>query len=252
VKNLPWWKFYVRDWRNDTKLKACSLLSRGFWFEVLCAMYESDTSTLSGSPEQLSRIVGCDVADVQSAISDLQASGAADIAERNGVVTLTNRRRKRDEQSRVMANERLKKHRCNAKSNARETGDAGSVSDSDSGIPGNGDARGKGPDDGDLPYTFDASDLPTALKTPEFLLTWPEWVGHRGRKASTRLNRRSARMQLCNLAEWGSERAVIAIRHSIAGAYQGIFEPKTAAKAAPKVSADSISAIANKVTKGAK
>jgi hypothetical protein len=253
AKNLPWFKFYPRDWMTDEKLRRCSQATRCFWLEAVCHMYLSDTVSLTGSCDELSRILSCTVAEVRVAVSDLKASGAADIDERNFNITLTSRRRVKE-----MHRKEICANAGNISATRRQKdGQHASVSESDSvssGIPGNGDARGKGPDDGDLPYTFDASELPDALKTPEFVTAWPLWVAHRARRVSTRLNRRSARMQLKNLGEWGPQRSVAAIEHSVASAYQGIFEPKTAgvAKAAPRVTAETISAIASKNTKGGK
>lgn len=220
-KNLPWFKFFPRDWMTDEKLRRCPQATRCFWLEAICHMYLSDTVSLTGSCDDLSRILSCTVAEVHTAVSDLRMSGAADVEERNSIITLTSRRRVKEMRRREICS-----NAGNISATQRQQGSVSvSVSDSSS-DSGNGDARGKGPDDGDFPYTFDASDIPDCLKTPEFITTWPLWVAHRARKKTTSLNRRSARMQLKKLAEMGSQRAVAAIEHSVAGGYQGIFEPK--------------------------
>lgn len=203
-------------------------------------MHVSDTCTLEGTPDQLSRSLRCTVAEVHSAVSDLKAADAAVVTERNGVLTLVSRRRKRELEKRLMNRERVRKFRSNA--------ECPSDSDcSDSGLDSGKGGVGENPDDGDLPYILEASELPDPLKNPEFCKVWPLWVAHRARKKSTALNRRSARLQLKKLAEWGMARAVAAIEHSVAGAYQGIFEPKTTPTQQPQVSKSEQAAIAKRI-----
>lgn len=80
-------------------------------------------------------------------------------------------------------------------------------------------------DDGDLPYAFDADEIPESLKTLDFIELWPEWVAQRSKKRGG-LNRRSARWQLQDCAEWGPEKAIRALRDAIGGNWQGLHEPR--------------------------
>jgi hypothetical protein len=173
-KNLPYMQFYVRDWLSDPQLALCSLCTRGFWLEALCAMHISDTPTLSGSPEQLSRILRCSVAEVQSAVSDLKVTGAATILERNGSISITSRRRlKQYELSRLRANAgALGGSKTAAKYQHDIQQTSVSVSDSDSQIPGNGDARGKG-----------------AEEPPGFARFWEAWPPNVTGKYERKVNR---------------------------------------------------------------
>lgn len=139
-KNLPWFKFYPRDWLTDEKLRRCRQGTRCFWLEAICHMYLSDTVSLTGSCDELSRVLSCTVAEVQTAVSDLKIAGAAEIDERNGIITLTSRRR---------VKEMRRKEICQNAGNisaARRKGDVMPLltSSSDSGSGGIGDARGKG------------------------------------------------------------------------------------------------------------
>lgn len=101
-------------------------------------------------------------------------------------------------------------------------------------------------DDGDLPYAFDASGIPDALKSYDFMQAWPLWVAHKKK----RLNRRSARLQLKALEKIGADRAIAAIEHSIASAFIGIYEPKNQQGGTPTVSRSEQARIAAKLTGG--
>ena len=57
-----------------------------------------------------------------------------------------------------------------------------------------------------------------------FVAAWSEWVAHRT-EIKKPLTERAARKQLKTCKEIGYERAIKAIEHSIAGGYQGLFEP---------------------------
>lgn len=103
-------------------------------------MYNSDTYALSGTPEELSRVLRCDVAEFNIAMSDLAKHNAAVLERRNGIVTITSRRLERLHKSRESG--RLRKHnqrerqKCHAKVPSAYTS---AYESSD----GNGD-RGKG------------------------------------------------------------------------------------------------------------
>lgn len=75
--------------------------------------------------------------------------------------------------------------------------------------------------------TFDPLEvaIPHELDTPEFLEAWRSWADHK-REIGNRLTPTATRQQLAKLADWGVDRAVAAIDHSIANGWKGIFEPK--------------------------
>lgn len=115
-KKLPAILFYPGDWLKDPALSLCSPATRGIWFDLLCAMHElGRCGHVAGTPEQLSRISRCTTADVASAIAELKSTGAADVHERNGVVTLVNRRMNREAKERQSAAARQVRSRANRK-----------------------------------------------------------------------------------------------------------------------------------------
>lgn len=116
TKKLPAFQFYTGDWLKDPALSMCSPASRGVWIDLLSAMHELERSgQITGTPEQLSRICRCTAAEFGHALDELIATKTADVTFRNGFVTVTNRRMKRESNSRKSANERVKRHRSTKK-----------------------------------------------------------------------------------------------------------------------------------------
>lgn len=104
--------FYVGDWLKDAELSLCSPATRGVWIDLLCAMHECDRSgVLRGTRDQLSRTARCSTVELALALTDLQTTGAADVTERNGVVTVANRRMIRERNSREQTRLRVNRHR---------------------------------------------------------------------------------------------------------------------------------------------
>lgn len=81
------------------------------------------------------------------------------------------------------------------------------------------------------PSLFDASqvELPSELVTDAFIAAWLEWCEHR-REVGKRLKPTSTKQLLRDFTQWGPDRAVAAIRHTIAKGWQGIREPETTGK----------------------
>ncbi len=67
-------------------------------------------------------------------------------------------------------------------------------------------------------------EVPPSLQSQSFLKTWEEWQAHR-KEIRKPLRPTSAGKTLAKLAEWGPERSIAAINHSIEKGWQGIFEP---------------------------
>lgn len=101
MSKLPWMNFHTGDWLKDPKLSMCLPATRGIWADAIACMHEDSRSgTLSGTPCQLARALRCTESDLMSAIMDLQTTGAANITERHGIITLTNRRMFREAKER--------------------------------------------------------------------------------------------------------------------------------------------------------
>lgn len=113
-KKLPAIQFYTGDWLKDPALSMCSPATRGIWIDFLCAAHEfARSGQITGTPDQLARICRCTAAELVAAANELQITGTADVRERNGEITIINRRMKREYDQRLATAERVHKHRCN-------------------------------------------------------------------------------------------------------------------------------------------
>lgn len=65
--------------------------------------------------------------------------------------------------------------------------------------------------------------LPLPFDSPDFKLFWQNWQQHRAEKKAS-LTPTAIRQQLERLAEMGEERAIAALKHSMANGWQGIYE----------------------------
>lgn len=72
--------------------------------------------------------------------------------------------------------------------------------------------------------------IPDCLKTQAFITAWDEWAQHR-REKRARLTTAAAKRQLAKFAEWGEQRAIAAIHHSVQNGWTGVFEPDRAGSA---------------------
>lgn len=94
------------------------------------------------------------------------------------------------------------------------------------------------PFDGKPPYTnrtielgtVELVEIPESLRTEEFTAVWQTWIECR-REQKKPMTKRSAEMQLSDMAAWGVEKAITAMKNSIRNGYQGLFEPSNGFKA---------------------
>lgn len=84
----------------------------------LCNMHLMDRSgQITGTREQFARLGRCTPVQVEAALQDLVSTKAADVTFRNDVVTVVNRRMKRESLARKNGAFRVQKHRGNAACN---------------------------------------------------------------------------------------------------------------------------------------
>lgn len=108
-----WFKFDFGKWRNDTAVRLCSFETRAFWLECLCVMHEIGGFELSGTYEELSRIIGCTPEFVAKCSAELMRYKTADVTLGNGVVTIVSRRLRKEANSREKTRLRVEKYRRN-------------------------------------------------------------------------------------------------------------------------------------------
>lgn len=109
----PAFQFYPGDWLKDPAVTLCQPATRGVWMDLLCRMYESDRSgVLTGTRDQIARLGRCSTAELVLALDDLRTSKAADVTDRNGMVTVVCRRIKKAADERKNAALRQRNHRA--------------------------------------------------------------------------------------------------------------------------------------------
>jgi len=70
---------------------------------------------------------------------------------------------------------------------------------------------------------------PSLFHDDELFAAWLDWVRHRS-EIHKPIKETGAYETLQKLEGWGRDRAIAALRHSIANGYQGLFEPKDGKK----------------------
>ena len=98
----------------------------------------------------------------------------------------------------------------------------GSLPD-ESGPEGKGTGKGNGTGKGTRNKRVNDA-LPLPFDSPDFKLFWANWQQHRAEKKA-KLTPTATKQQLDRLAEMGEERAIAALKHSMANGWQGIYEP---------------------------
>lgn len=137
AENLAWIKFFVGDWRRDPKVAMLSASGRGVWLEMILTMHDLADFKIEGTIREIARMCHLDMAEVQSALQELERHEVAEVEWRNdsvtgdAIVTVVSRRLEREEKTRSDARERQKKYREKKKSQENNT-IVPSDSDSDS------------------------------------------------------------------------------------------------------------------------
>ena len=104
------------DWLSDAQVSQCRPATRGIWWDAISAMHGIDRcGQLSGTVEALARVCRCRVDEMRAAVDDLRSTGAADVTVSDGIVTLVNRRMRREYENRQAVKNRVDRHRRNKK-----------------------------------------------------------------------------------------------------------------------------------------
>lgn len=80
---------------------------------------------------------------------------------------------------------------------------------------------------------FDPTKLEVPTESEEVRALWLDWCESR-RQIGKPIKEKAAKQQLENIREMGDERAIAALKHSIAGGYQGLFEPNYRGSPSPQ------------------
>lgn len=137
---LPAFQFYPGDWLKDPKLRMCSAATRGIWLDWICAMHEDNRSgQLSGTVAQLARLATCTTDEAESALWELHGSLTANVTglpemslNSHAIVTVINRRMRRERLERESARERKTRQRFSGGNDSATTAGAQPVNNSES------------------------------------------------------------------------------------------------------------------------
>lgn len=103
--DLPYFPFYIGDWRKATDIQALSREARYVWFDMLCYMWESTERgylTINGNPipvESLARMLGLSEILLEQNIQQILRGGVASLRKSDGAIY--SRRMIRDQELRV-------------------------------------------------------------------------------------------------------------------------------------------------------
>ncbi len=78
-----------------------------------------------------------------------------------------------------------------------------------------------------------AAEIPEILESKKFRTAWDDYLTHRKEKRAT-MTPTAITRALVKLERWGHDRAVVALEHSTANGYTGVFEPSTNGNGKPK------------------
>lgn len=218
---LPAFLFYPADWLIDP-VAGCSLEAQGLWLRMMILMHTAErygylsTNGTPTEPEHIARRCGTPLGQYVTLLAELDRAG---VPRRTEEGIIFSKRMVDDDKKRLKARRNgLKGGNPTLKGQVNPQVNLALKMEMEIDSEGNW-VQGKG----EPPEFFDLIDK--SLRIPAFVAAWAEWVQHRKeRKPAIKVT--AARQQLEACRKMGVDRAVAAIRHSIAGSYQGIFEPR--------------------------
>lgn len=72
MPELIWYKRYPQDWISDPALGRCNPAARGVWADIVEYLYLSQSPTLSGPTDELSRLCRCSQNEFLLSVKELQ------------------------------------------------------------------------------------------------------------------------------------------------------------------------------------
>jgi hypothetical protein len=120
---FPFIQCFTGDWLKDPAVSMLSPAARGIWWDFICVMHESDRSGMvTGSRPMLARLVRCSTDELGGALNEFQLCKTAEVNEDvNGIVTVINRRMRREAIEREMAAKRQERHREKSEDRGQRT-----------------------------------------------------------------------------------------------------------------------------------
>lgn len=125
MSNKTWEKWCWKDWFSDTKIQLLSPASRGIWIDILGRLWQEDVYEMTLPISQWALVSRCSETEFSAFLEEGLIVTFCDMShDVTGNVTLTSRRRKKEDKSRE--NNRIRKaksrmsHQCHTKSHTAE------------------------------------------------------------------------------------------------------------------------------------
>lgn len=244
VAKLHYLKFYPESWIAEIGLRMCSLAARGLWIDLICHMAKSPEHgvllTMAGKPitdGQIAAFVGIEPNVVREALRELEDNR---VLSRRPDGAIFSRRMVKDhaEYTEQSANgrkgARLKRGGLEG---TLEGTPQGTLEATHQGTlqPFVGSrllVLGSDSEDQD-PHEKVGPEFPKALDRPDVRQAWADYMAYRSERKLPVWKGRTIAAKLGEMTEWGPDRAVAALRASIANGWQGVFEPTKNGKPIP-------------------
>jgi hypothetical protein len=114
----PAFQFYPGDWLRDTQLQMVSFHTQGMWINILCRMWDApERGILRGTVDQLAQLIHCKISDLETFLNENKKTKFANVTFCNEIVTIVNRRMRKEEKARITTRKRVAEFRkqiCNA------------------------------------------------------------------------------------------------------------------------------------------
>ncbi len=116
MSNLPYEKWYWKEWLSDPQLRQASPATRGIWADLLGYMWQDQVSKLVLSEVQFKRLAACSQAELEVFFQEAQALLFCDASRTvTGEITVASRRRQRQDKKRENSRLRSAKYRASRK-----------------------------------------------------------------------------------------------------------------------------------------
>lgn len=213
MSDIPFIKFFPTDWLSEETLRLVSMGARGLWIDLLCLMARSNrrgylelAGGIKPTSEQIARLLGRSVAEIEPLLDELKQAGTFSIDE-SGIIY--SRRIVRDTESYNQAvmfgkkggNPRLKNR------------DKGGI---------NGTVRSH-----QQPSLGSGFWISSSGFSESFRAVWDDWMAYRSERKFKPYTERGLKALANELKTIGEGRATAAIKYSMAMNWQGIFEKKS-------------------------
>lgn len=132
----PSLQFYPGDWFRAEDLKKCSMSTQGVWINILLRMWDTaEQGKLTGTKVALCRILGATKDELRCFFDENKEQKFANVTNRNGKVTIVNRRMYDEFLQRSGTKMRVQKYRAKQKRSSNEKVTPHSSTSSSSSIP---------------------------------------------------------------------------------------------------------------------